>query len=191
MAGAKVRGDKNVAGRAARRAVDADASLVRNVHIRPSLWSREARRPWTADGVPEGMLRKVPAPYTTRPRISGGPERAGKGAETTQPAPRMIRSAMTLARDLVRRRLPAGASPNGAAIAPGRTLSPMPSEQNGAYGGHLASYALTLHRTRPREMLTCENPHTPRAHLEPLHGETAARDLTFYRDFGRGNEPVA
>src|SRR3972149_3119858 len=48
--------------------------------------------------------------------------------------------AATLARDLVRRRLPAGASPNRREIAPGRTLSPMPSEQKGAYGGHPASW---------------------------------------------------
>jgi len=57
--------------------------------------------------------------------------------------------AATLARDLVRRRLPAGASPNRREIAPGRTLSPMPSEQKGAYGGHLASYVRRLHGNGP------------------------------------------
>src|SRR5881296_806604 len=76
------------------------------------------------------------------PRASGGPERTGKGAETTQLAPRMIRPAVTLTRDLVRRRHPTGASPSRRS-APGRTLSPMPSEQKGAYGGHLALVSLT------------------------------------------------
>src|SRR2546425_3271227 len=49
----------------------------------------------------------------------------------------MNRPARTLTRDLVRRRHPTGASPSRR-NAPGRTLSPMPSEQKGAYGGHLA-----------------------------------------------------
>src|SRR2546428_9940933 len=49
----------------------------------------------------------------------------------------MNRPARTLTRDLVRRRHPTGASPSRR-IAPGRTLSPMPSEQKGAYGGDLA-----------------------------------------------------
>src|SRR3989304_9228613 len=62
------------------------------------------------------------------------------------PVRRPLAVATTLARDLVRRRLPAGASPSRRELAPGRTLSPMPSEQKGAYGGHLASYVLTLHR---------------------------------------------
>src|SRR5437764_532951 len=39
----------------------------------------------------------------------------------------------------VRRRHPTGASPSRRS-APGRTLSPMPSEQKGAYGGHLAFF---------------------------------------------------
>src|SRR2546425_10467702 len=56
----------------------------------------------------------------------------------------MNRPARTLTWDLVRRRHPTGASPSRE-IAPGRTLSPMPSEQKGAYGGHLASYVI-LHR---------------------------------------------
>lgn len=51
-----------------------------------------ARRPRTADGSPQGWLRNVPPPYERWPRASGGPERAGKGAETTQPAPRMNRA---------------------------------------------------------------------------------------------------
>src|SRR5207245_8613023 len=68
---------------------------------------------------------------------AGGAERAGKGGETTQPASRMNRPARTLTWDLVRRRHPTGASPSRR-NAPGRTLSPMPSEQKGAYGGHLA-----------------------------------------------------
>src|SRR5207245_5069540 len=102
-------------------------------------WVRPARRPRTVDGDPSGLLRNVPPPQERWPRASGGSERAGKGAETTQPASRMIRSAVTLARDLVRRRHPIGASPSRR-IAPGRTLSPMPSEQKGAYGGHLALF---------------------------------------------------
>src|SRR5207247_198689 len=100
---------------------------------------RPARRPRTADGGLSGSLRYVPPPSEWWPRASGGPERAGKGAETTQPASRMIRPAVTLTRDLVRRRHPTGASPNRR-DAPGRTLSPMPSEQKGAYGGHLALF---------------------------------------------------
>src|SRR5467141_3445449 len=99
--------------------------------------ARAARRPRTADGGPSGLLRNVPPPSERWPRASGGPERTGKGAETTQPASRMIRPAVTLTRDLVRRRHPTGASPSRR-FAPGRTLSPMPSEQKGAYGGHLA-----------------------------------------------------
>ena len=71
--------------------------------------------------------------------------------------------AATLARDLVRRRLPAGASPNRREIAPGRTLSPMPSEQKGAYGGHLASYVLHSIERFGTEALRCGNPRTPRA----------------------------
>src|SRR5216110_685652 len=104
---------------------------------RPGTMARAARRPRTADGGPSGPLRNVPPPSERWPRASGGPERTGKGAETTQPASRMIRPAVTLTRDLVRRRHPTGASPSRRS-APGRTLSPMPSEQKGAYGGHLA-----------------------------------------------------
>src|SRR5207249_7270709 len=96
-----------------------------------------ARRPRTADGGPAGSLRNVPPPQVGGPAQAEGPERAGKGAETTQPASRMNRPARTLTRDLVRRRHPTGASPSRR-DAPGRTLSPMPSEQKGAYGGHLA-----------------------------------------------------
>src|SRR5207302_3505552 len=106
---------------------------------RPGTMARAARRPRTADGGPSGPLRNVPPPSERWPRASGGPERTGKGAETTQLALRMIRQAVTLARDLVRRRHPTGASPSRR-IAPGRTLSPMPSEQKGAYGGHLALF---------------------------------------------------
>src|SRR6266542_3468832 len=36
--------------------------------------------------VPARAPRKVPPPDERRPRASGGPERDGKGAETTQPA---------------------------------------------------------------------------------------------------------
>src|SRR5207249_11783348 len=100
-----------------------------------------ARRPRTADGGPAGSLRNVPPPQVGGPAQAEGPERAGKGAETTQPASRMNRPARTLTRDLVRRRHPTGASPSRR-NAPGRTLSPMPSEQKGAYGGHLALLAL-------------------------------------------------
>src|SRR3989475_9801722 len=103
----------------------------------PPWIARAARRPRTADGGPSGSLRNVPPPSERWPRASGGPERTGKGAETTQLASRMIRQAVTLARDLVRRRHPTGASPSRR-NAPGRTLSPMPSEQKGAYGGDLA-----------------------------------------------------
>src|SRR5436309_15529293 len=99
--------------------------------------SCSARRPRTADGGPSGSLRNVPPPQVGGPAQAEGPERAGKGAETTQPASRMNRPARTLTRDLVRRRHPTGASPSRR-DAPGRTLSPMPSEQKGAYGGHLA-----------------------------------------------------
>ena len=106
---------------------------------RPPWMARAARRPRTADGGPSGPLRNVPPPSERWPRASGGPERTGKGAETTQPASRMIRPAVTLTRDLVRRRHPTGASPSRRS-APGRTLSPMPSEQKGAYGGHLALF---------------------------------------------------
>src|SRR5438094_3460401 len=108
-----------------------------------------ARRPRTADGGPSGSLRNVPPPQVGGPAQGEGPERAGKGAETTQPASRMNRPARTLTWDLVRRRHPTGASPSRR-DAPGRTLSPMPSEQKGAYGGHLAllgrSRTDSLHR---------------------------------------------
>src|SRR5437667_9684755 len=96
-----------------------------------------ARGPRTADGRASGWLRNVRPPQVGGPAQAAGPERAGKGAETTQPASRMNRPARTLTRDLVRRRHPTGASPSRR-NAPGRTLSPMPSEQKGAYGGHLA-----------------------------------------------------
>src|SRR5467141_3458959 len=108
---------------------------------RPGTMARAARRPRTADGGPSGPLRNVPPPSERWPRASGGPERTGKGAETTQLAPRMIRPAVTLTRDLVRRRHPTGASPSRR-NAPGRTLSPMPSEQKGAYGGDRAPYVV-------------------------------------------------
>src|SRR6059036_1814411 len=101
--------------------------------------ARAARRPRTDDGGPSGSLRNVPPPQVGGPAQAEGPERAGKGAETTQPASRMNRPARTLTRDLVRRRHPTGASPSRR-NAPGRTLSPMPSEQKGAYGGHLALF---------------------------------------------------
>ena len=58
---------------------------------RPGTMARAARRPRTADGGPSGPLRNVPPPSERWPRASGGPERTGKGAETTQLAPRMIR----------------------------------------------------------------------------------------------------
>src|SRR5438128_10605929 len=104
---------------------------------RATRMARSARRPRTADGDPSGLLRNVPPPQVGGPAQAEGPERAGKGAETTQPASRMNRPARTLTWDLVRRRHPTGASPSRR-NAPGRTLSPMPSEQKGAYGGHLA-----------------------------------------------------
>src|SRR3972149_4974195 len=94
---------------------------------------------------PTRVAEERPPSHERWPRASGGPERAGKGAETTQPASRMIRPAMTLARDLVRRRPPTGASPKRR-NAPGRTLSPMPSEQKGAYGGHLAPLSFHMER---------------------------------------------
>src|SRR2546422_5074316 len=62
----------------------------------------------------------------------------------------MNRPARTLTRDLVRRRHPTGASPSRR-NAPGRTLSPMPSEQKGAYGGHLA---LLRQSSRRKKWLT-------------------------------------
>src|SRR2546425_8897121 len=93
----------------------------------------------------------------------------------------MIRSAVTLARDLVRRRHPIGASPSRR-FAPGRTLSPMPSEQKGAYGGHLALFwrspVESLHtndlenrppdapRVEPRSRPTwCSSPHAEPSRL--------------------------
>src|SRR6058998_938385 len=106
-----------------------------------------ARRPRTADGGPSGSLRNVPLPRYGGPAQAEGSERAGKGAETTQPASRMNRPARTLTRDLVRRRHPTGASPSRR-NAPGRTLSPMPSEQKGAYGGHLALVLTSWFRPR-------------------------------------------
>src|SRR5256886_11796379 len=131
---------------------------------RPGTIARAARRPRTADGGPSGPLRNVPPPSERWPRASGGPERTGKGAETTQLASRMIRPAVTLARDLVRRRHPTGASPSRRS-APGRTLSPMPSEQKGAYGGHLAlfwrSTEESLHMNGPEN----RPPDAPRVEL--------------------------
>src|SRR5881296_1833406 len=123
-----------------------------------------ARRPRTADGGPSGSLRNVPPPQVGGPAQAEGPERAGKGAETTQPASRMNRPARTLTRDLVRRRHPTGASPSRR-NAPGRTLSPMPSEQKGAYGGHLALFWRS--RGEPSHMNGSENrpPDAPR--VEP------------------------
>src|SRR2546422_1089997 len=115
-----------------RRATDRPATPNRNLGM-----ARPARRPRTADGDLSGLLRNVPLPRYGGPAQAEGPERAGKGAETTQPASRMNRPARTLTWDLVRRRHPTGASPSRR-NAPGRTLSPMPSEQKGAYGGHLA-----------------------------------------------------
>src|SRR3972149_3500123 len=61
---------------------------------------------------PTRVAEERPPSHERWPRASGGPERAGKGAETTQPASRMIRPAVTLTRDLVRRRHPTGASPS-------------------------------------------------------------------------------
>src|SRR5438445_1488755 len=143
------------------------------IQIRARGWARTARRPRTADGDPSGLLRNVPPPQERWPRASGGSERAGKGAETTQPASRMIRSAVTLARDLVRRRHPIGASPSRR-NAPGRTLSPMPSEQKGAYGGHLA-----LSDVRRGENAVLETAYVPSGML-PLRLEQIA--LSPYAD---------
>src|SRR5207245_7654721 len=88
-------------------------------------------------GTRRGSVGHAPRARYGGPARAEGPERGGKGAETTQRASRMNRTARTLTRDLVRRRHPTGASPSRR-NAPGRTLSPMPSEQKGAYGGHLA-----------------------------------------------------
>src|SRR5436305_12869611 len=135
----------------------------------PPWIARVARRPRTADGGPSGTLRNVPPPPDRWPRASGGPERTGKGAETTQPASRMIRPAVTLTRDLVRRRHPTGASPSRRS-APGRTLRPMPSEQKGAYGGHLAPSVVRHGENRvPRGRLL-------RPQVSPKNGE-ALRSL--------------
>src|SRR5437867_306029 len=112
---------------------------VGKVIVAPSDACGEARRPWTADGAREGAEESPPSERKAAPCKRGSREgRQGRRNDTVRVA-RMIRPAMTLARDLVRRRLPAGASPSRRDIAPGRTLSPMPSEQKGAYGGHLAS----------------------------------------------------
>src|SRR5881398_1285079 len=100
-----------------------------------------ARGQETADGRrwPFGAAEERPPSLGTVAPCKRGAQRTGKGAETTQPASRMIRPAVTLTRDLVRRRHPTGASPSRRS-APCRTLSPMPSEQKGAYGGHLALF---------------------------------------------------
>src|SRR3990170_3878750 len=93
--------------------------------------------------VPAWAPRKVPPPITGGPAYAGAPRGAARAQKRHSPRRRMTRPATTLARDLVRRRLPAGASPSRRELAPGRTLSRMPSEQKGAYGGHLASYVRT------------------------------------------------
>lgn len=62
--------------------------------------------------VPSGAEESPPSNkrWTGSSQLS---ERAGKGAETTQPLDNaMIRQAMRSLADLVRRRLPTGASPN-------------------------------------------------------------------------------
>src|SRR5256885_4048118 len=133
----------------------------------PPWIARAARRPRTADGDPSWSLRNVPPPSERWPRASGGPERTGKGAETTQLASRMIRQAVTLARDLVRRRHPTGASPSRRS-APGRTLSPMPSEQKGADGGHLA-----LSDVRHGENDALETAYVPSGRLPHRLGQIA------------------
>ena len=116
---------------------------VGKVIVGPSDACGEARRPWTADGAREGAEESPPSERKAAPCKRGSREgRQGRRNDTARVA-RMIRPAMTLARDLVRRRLPAGASPSRRDIAPGRTLSPMPSEQKGAYGGHLASSVIS------------------------------------------------
>jgi len=52
------------------------------------------------------FLRKVPPPSGSRPRASGGPERDGNGAETTQPAGQDDSLRMTFPRDLLKRPTP-------------------------------------------------------------------------------------
>ena len=100
--------------------------------------------------VPARAPRKVPPPHRRRPGASRGAERHGKGADTTQPRPRMKRGAQRWRGRWPRRRRGPRWAPDGetatprrskskkALRGPGRTLSPMPSEQKGAYDGHLA-----------------------------------------------------
>jgi len=102
------------------------------------------RRGRAADGRAKAQLRKVPPPREGGPREWAG-ESQGKGAETTQPGPRMIRPSMTLVRDLVKRRLPTGASPNSRGDRSGPTgrrvgcLVECRLKQKGAYYPHLTS----------------------------------------------------
>ena len=53
------------------------------------------------------FLRKVPPPSGSRPRASGGPERDGNGAETTQPAEQDDSLRMTFPWELLKRPTPA------------------------------------------------------------------------------------
>src|SRR5438552_292036 len=96
----------------------------------------------------------------------------------------MNRPARTLTRDLVRRRHPTGASPSRRS-APGRTLSPMPSEQKGAYGGHLALLSFAMERTTPRRCRMC----TPLSSLpETPEGRFSVERQTATRIFNRIRE---
>src|SRR5437867_4719856 len=85
---------------------------VGKVIVAPSDACGEARRPWTADGARQSAEESPPSERKAAPHTRGSREgRQGRRNDTARVA-RMIRPAMTLARDLVRRRLPAGASPS-------------------------------------------------------------------------------
>ena len=72
------------------------------------IWNGESGR--AAHGE---LLRKVPPPRSGRPRASGVPERVVPGAETAQPAVRMISDKRgTMPRELLKRPGTGGASPS-------------------------------------------------------------------------------
>src|SRR5207249_2109565 len=109
------------------------------------------RRPWTADGAPCGRRGKSPL-HTKAARRKPG-SREGRQGRRHDTAAAEDEARAHEGADVgrggagARRWAPGGetATPRwskskAAPCGPGRTLSPMPSEQKGAYYGHLAPY---------------------------------------------------
>ena len=139
-----------------------------NAFVLPEHRTLFARRRRMADGRPAfyaGQLRKVPSPREGGLQKQQG-ESPGKGAETTQSRDNvMIPLWMKSPGDLVKRRLPTGASSNGRidfSSSAGRAHSRMPSASQEGNRKGLMSFTWLYIRRHKRET------YVPPVYVPPL-----------------------